>query len=65
MYCPEHLQCNVLNGDGKCRHPDLSRPSVSGYGINMNHLLKTAGWLQKSKDPSVSTSSRYGLVLLG
>lgn len=65
IHCPEHTHCNVLNGDGKCRHLNLSRPSVSGYGINMNHLLKNVGWSQKSNDPSISTSSRYGLVLLG
>jgi len=65
IQCFEHVYCNVLNGDGNCRHPDLSRPSVSGYGINMNHLLKNAGWLKKSNDSSVPVSSRYGLVLIG
>lgn len=65
IQCSEHASCNVLKGDGYCRHPDLSRPSVSGYGINMNHLLKNAGWLKTSNDSSVLTSSRYGLVLIG
>ena len=65
LQCPEHAFCNVLDGDGKCRYPDQSRPSVSGYGINMNHLLKRAGWFKKSTDSHPPTSSRYGLVLLG
>jgi len=65
IQCFEHAYCNVLNGDGNCRYPDLSRPSISGYGINMNHLLKNAGWLKMSNNSSVLTSSRYGLVLIG
>lgn len=65
IQCSEHAACNVLNGDGKCRHPNLSRPSISGYGINMNHLLNNTGWVKKSNDSPVPTSSRYGLVLIG
>jgi predicted metal-binding protein len=65
IHCSQYTNCNVLNGDGKCRYPDLSRPSVSGYGINMNHLLKKFGRLQKNDESSISTSSRYGLLLLG
>lgn len=65
IQCSEHAYCNVLNGDGKCRHPDLSRPSVSGYGINMNHLLKNTGRFKKSNDSPVPTISHYGLVLIG
>lgn len=65
IQCSEHADCNVLNGDGKCRHPNLSRPSISGYGINMNHLLNNTGWVKKSNDSPVPTRSRYGLVLIG
>ncbi|WP_163340412.1 DUF2284 domain-containing protein [Desulfopila sp. IMCC35008] len=65
IQCSEHSYCNFLNGDGICRHPDLSRPSVSGYGINMNHLLKNAGWFKKSNNSFAPTSSHYGLVLIG
>ena len=65
LQCPEHAFCNVLNGDGNCRYPNQSRPSISGYGINMNHLLKHVGWARNSNDSSIRTSSRYGLVFLG
>ncbi len=65
MLCSDHPYCNVLAGDGVCRNPDLSRPSVSGYGINMNHLLKMSGWSQGSDDVDNPTSSRYGIVIIG
>jgi predicted metal-binding protein len=65
LQCSEHASCNVLHGDGNCRYPNQSRPSVSGYGINMNHLLTHVGWSQNNNDSSIPTSSRYGLVLLG
>lgn len=65
IQCSEYVSCNVVNGDGTCRYPDLSRPSVSGYGINMNHLLKHTCWVKKSQNIQNPTSSRYGLILLG
>ncbi len=65
LLCSDHPYCNVLGGDGVCRNPDLSRPSVSGYGININHLLKISGWSQGSGDVDNPTSSRYGIVILG
>ena len=65
IQCSEHTHCNVLHGDGTCRNPDLSRPSVSGFGINMNHLLKSAGWLKKSKNSTAPSSSHYGVVFIG
>lgn len=67
IFCSDYACCNVLKGDGKCRNPDQARPSVSGFGINMNHLLGVAGW-SSEKDKSgrpTSTSSGYGLVLVG
>lgn len=65
VHCSEHAYCNVLEGDGSCRNPDMSRPSISGFGINMNHLLKTTGWMKKNSDASIPSSSRYGLVIIG
>ena len=64
LFCYDHTHCQVLSGNGTCRHPGLSRPSVSGYGINMNHLLKSAGLKKKKGDNTHPVSSSYGLVLL-
>lgn len=43
-FCAQHEQCQVLAGEGPCRHPDSARPSMSGYGINVGDLMKEAGW---------------------
>ncbi len=43
-FCDEHLVCNVINGDGTCRHPTKARQSMSGYGVNVGELMKSAGW---------------------
>lgn len=64
LFCYDHTHCRVLSGNGTCRNPGLSRPSVSGYGINMNHLLKISGLAQKRGDAAHPTGSSYGMVLL-
>ncbi len=43
-FCDEHEFCRVLQGNGKCRHPNSARPSMSGYGVNVGKLMKAAGW---------------------
>lgn len=67
IFCYDHHYCEVLQGDGTCRNPDSARPSVSGYGININHLINIAGWSpmdMKDENRAVSLA-RYGLVILG
>ena len=63
LFCPDEAKCNVLHGDGQCRNPDMARPSISGFGINTNGLLKATGW--DRQDPDVKLNTRLGLVLLG
>lgn len=67
LFCFDQVSCQVLHGNGDCRNPDCVRPSVSGYGININHLLKFSGWLSQNKGPgdSSETGARYGLVVIG
>lgn len=67
LFCSDHYFCQVLEGSGECRNPDHARPSISGYGININHLLTLSGWSAKSQnsDTSSTTSCRYGLIFLG
>jgi predicted metal-binding protein len=67
LFCRDEVQCRVLYGDGQCRNPDSARPSISGYGINTNHLNKAAGWAPAggTKGGPQGMSTRYGLVLLG
>lgn len=67
IFCSDQAYCQVLHGDGNCRNPNSARPSVSGFGININHLLKISGWLKKDKKTTKpkSDNARYGLVLIG
>jgi predicted metal-binding protein len=44
IFCHEHLECLALTDKGKCRNPQYARPSMSGFGINVAELFKTAGW---------------------
>ena len=43
LFCAEHPTCTVLDGE-VCRYPHRARPSMSGYGVNVTKLMKTAGW---------------------
>jgi predicted metal-binding protein len=70
LFCHEHLDCRVLSQKGKCRHPHLARPSMSGFGINVSQLVKAAGWqmdrITRETDPeAVKTGMLCGLVLIG
>ena len=44
LFCPDHRDCQALSEKGTCRNPDQARPSMSGFGIDVASLFKTAGW---------------------
>jgi predicted metal-binding protein len=44
IFCREHDECRVLSAEGTCRNPQRTRPSMSGYGINVSRLMQAAGW---------------------
>ena len=61
LFCGEHLECNVLSGEGECRNPDIARQSMSGFGINVKKLMELAGWeSEKSK-----MKPACGMILIG
>ena len=67
IFCPDHVACRALAREGECRHPEVARPSMSGFGINVTRLLQTVGWpMDNSKtDPDRSaTGTISGLVLI-
>lgn len=66
-FCPEHPNCRVLAEHGECRHPHHARTSMSGYGVNVGELMKSAGWSNKLfslDDEDESLAWVAGLVLL-
>lgn len=44
IFCHAHVDCRALSEEKACRHPEHARPSMSGFGINVAELYKTAGW---------------------
>ena len=70
LFCEEDLACQALFPGGSCRFPQLARPSMSGFGIDVGHLMRLAGWHQAmgklaGDDRTGGTASVCGLVLLG
>lgn len=70
LFCQDHPDCLVLSENGECRHPHIARPSMSGFGINVSQLMKTAGWqmdrITRETDPeAVKMGMLCGLVLIG
>lgn len=72
LFCLDHSECRVLSGEGECRHPESARPSMSGFGIDVGELMRTAGWSGEkavlegdSESESPGMSWVAGLVLVG
>jgi len=68
-FCHNHPDCRVIAEQGQCRYPDHARTSMSGYGINVGELMKSAGWptnlfTSDSNDKGEQLSWVAGLVLL-
>ncbi len=68
FFCEDQPDCQVVDQGGTCRNPDQARPSMSGFGIDVNALTIEAGWPQLSKgtnsSPQESVMPLYGLVLV-
>ena len=50
LFCSSEKNCQVVNGSGPCRFPDMARPSMSGFGIDVIQLMHEAGWPVKKAD---------------
>lgn len=70
IFCAGRGDCPALEGQGKCRFPDMARPSLSGLGVNVFQLCADVGWpinrIGKDADPEETPMGLLaGLVLLG
>jgi len=69
LFCSTHPRCRLLCSNEGCRNPEKARPSMSGFGIDVGHLMILANWPDKQlgkiteKDQSMSWVA--GLVLVG
>jgi predicted metal-binding protein len=69
LFCEDHENCRVITGRGSCRNPDVARPSMSGFGINVTKLVQSAGWPLKMTHPKDASDNKSlswvaGLILI-
>ena len=66
LFCFNQSGCAAVDGGGDCRHPDAARPSMSGFGIDVTHLMAAAGWqLNRAGVGDAHTAPVVALVMLG
>lgn len=68
VFCYNYAECAALEDRDACRNPGKSKPSMSGFGINVSDLMKKAGWSSDTKKADGSdsgTTNVSGLVLIG
>lgn len=70
LFCGAYTDCNVLERNSDCRNPGRSRPSMSGFGVNVTKLKEIAGWNQAAhmeigQGEEQPLGAVYGLVLVG
>jgi len=70
LFCGAYTDCNVLERKSDCRNPGRSRPSMSGFGVNVTKLKEIADWNQAAhmeigQGEEQPLGAVYGLVLVG
>lgn len=70
IFCRNQPDCRVVDRHDVCRNPQRARQSMSGFGINVPKLVKSAGWKftdasQRKDKHEKSVATLYGLVLVG
>lgn len=67
LFCDDHKNCRVLIETKPCRHKEIARPSMSGFGIDVIQLMKLSGWSDKIAEDQGSTDQLSwvaGLILI-
>ena len=69
LFCEDQENCCVVVENKPCRHIDVARPSMSGFGIDVTQLMLSCGWpaqkAEKSNGSDGNTTSWVaGLILL-
>ena len=69
LFCEDQDKCRVLAENKSCRHPESARPSMSGFGIDVTHLMLPSEWsASKAEKSNLSdkddTSWVAGLIML-
>ena len=69
LFCEDQETCCVVAENKPCRHIEVARPSMSGFGIDVTQLMLSSGWpAQKAENKSSSdkdaTSWVAGLIMI-
>lgn len=69
LFCGDQEECCVLAENKPCRHIDLARPSMSGFGIDVTRLMESSGWSAPKADKADLSDKNTiswvgGLILL-
>ena len=69
IFCDDQEMCCVVAENKPCRHIEIARPSMSGFGIDVTQLMLSSGWSgSKAEKPNLSdkdaTSWVAGLIML-
>jgi predicted metal-binding protein len=69
LFCDDQEKCCVLAENKPCRHMDIARPSMSGFGVDVTLLMKSSGWSAPRAEKSNlsdkdATSWVAGLIML-
>lgn len=70
LFCPSLSVCPAISNPDRCRHPDIARPSMSGFGVDVSHLMALCNWEMhwvtgnKRADADTEMTLVTGLVLL-
>lgn len=69
LFCDDQEKCCVVAENKPCRHIEVTRPSMSGFGIDVTQLMLSSGWpaqkAEKSDLPDKdATSWVAGLIML-
>jgi predicted metal-binding protein len=69
LFCDDQEKCCIVAENKPCRHIEVARPSMSGFGIDATQLMKSSGWSgSKAEKSNLSdkdaTSWVAGLIML-
>ena len=67
LFCADYEKCCILADNKPCRHIEVARPSMSGFGIDVIQLMKSSGWSAnkaKNTDKKDEISWVAGLILI-
>ena len=69
LFCGDQEKCCVVAENKPCRHIEVARPSMSGFGIDVTQLMRSSGWSAPKADNKNSSNKDAlswvaGLVML-